>query len=223
MSRAIYDKAIYHREQQMDRKVYDRARNVLPVEPVPPVEEYWTVTSMNILQPGVDFQEGETFYLEGEREAASVVDGDRARGIITGVGSGSTWYIESVSAEVSGSGYQVGEQFTILTDLDEGGVNAVLEVAAVDDNGGILSFDILDPGIFATDVSGEVTTYEYTGSGTGVSLHVYCAQPSGVITSVSIDNPGTYTSDISGAYNIYTDGGGHDGVIEVTASLKSGE
>ena len=38
MSRAIYDKAIYHREQQMDRKVYDRARNVLPVEPpVPPV------------------------------------------------------------------------------------------------------------------------------------------------------------------------------------------
>ena len=32
MTRAIYEKAIFHREQQMDRKVYDRARNVLPTD-----------------------------------------------------------------------------------------------------------------------------------------------------------------------------------------------
>lgn len=31
MPRSIYEKAIYTREKQMDRKVYQRANNVLPV------------------------------------------------------------------------------------------------------------------------------------------------------------------------------------------------
>jgi hypothetical protein len=31
MPRKIYEKAIYERDKQMDRKVYQRANNVLPV------------------------------------------------------------------------------------------------------------------------------------------------------------------------------------------------
>ena len=57
MTRAIYDKAIFHRLQQMDRKVYNRARNVLPTsgdDPVDPGDEtkYFQIASISLLTPG---------------------------------------------------------------------------------------------------------------------------------------------------------------------------
>ena len=57
MTRAIYNKAIFHRLQQMDRKVYNRARNVLPTsgdDPVDPGDEtkYFKIASISLLTPG---------------------------------------------------------------------------------------------------------------------------------------------------------------------------
>ena len=61
MTRAIYDKAIFHRLQQMDRKVYQRARNVLPVTPEP-VGTLYKLTSVSIVNGGTGFTSDGSLY-----------------------------------------------------------------------------------------------------------------------------------------------------------------
>lgn len=119
VTRAIYDKAIFHREQQMDRKVYDRARNVLPVTPEPtPTEDKYKVASAT------------------------------ASGTMTG--------------------YVTAETITILGDT--GDTAAVLTITAED--GAITALTVTTAGEFATDISGELSTYQYEGTGTGAEITV---------------------------------------------------
>lgn len=123
VTRAIYNKAIYHREQQMDRKVYQRARNVLPVTPEPtPVEPKYQV----------------------------------------------------VSATATGtmSGYETNETITILG--AEGDTAAVLTITAED--GAITALTVTNAGEYAEDISGEVSTYTYTGEGEGAVITVVASE-----------------------------------------------
>ena len=73
MSRAIYDKAIFHRDQQMDRKVYDRVRNVLPISGggdddhgsiEPSNHDWYILDSIELVDRGSGFEVGESFVSE---------------------------------------------------------------------------------------------------------------------------------------------------------------
>ena len=123
VTRSIYNKAIFHREQQMDRKVYDRARNVLPVDPEPtPVEDKYAVTS--------------------------------------------------ATATGTMSGYETNETITILG--AEGDTAAVLTITAED--GAITALTVTTAGEYAEDISGEVSTYTYTGEGEGAVITVVASK-----------------------------------------------
>ena len=70
MSRAIYNKAIFHREQQMDRKVYQRARNVLPVTPEPtPTEKTYRIASVVIKTAGTGYVDSFDMTVAGTTDA----------------------------------------------------------------------------------------------------------------------------------------------------------
>ena len=118
MPRAIYEKAIYQREKQMDRAVYkNHKRNVIPVTPEPSEEKY-----------------------------------------------------EVVSATASGemTDYVSDETLTLIG--AEGDTAAVLKITAED--GVITALEVVSGGEYAENISGEVSTYEYSGDGVGAVIEV---------------------------------------------------
>ena len=120
MTRAIYNKAIFHRAQQMDRKVYQRARNVLPVDPEPTVK----------------------------------------------------YEVASATASGTMSGYLSDETITILG--AEGDTAAVLTITAED--GAITALTVTTAGEYSEDISGEISTYSYSGSGEGAVITVVASE-----------------------------------------------
>lgn len=118
MTRAIYEKAIYSREKQMDRAVYkNHKRNVIPVTPEPSEEKYEVVSAT-------------------------------ASGEMTG-------YVSDETLTLTGA---------------EGDTAAVLKITAVD--GAITALEVVSGGEYAENISGEVSTYEYSGSGEGAVIEV---------------------------------------------------
>ena len=111
VTRAIYNKAIFHREKQMDRKVYDRARNVLPVNPEPtPVEDKYAITSATATGTMSGYETNETITIlgaEGDTSAVlTIMAEDGAITALTVTNAGE--YAEDISGEVSTYTY-VGE------------------------------------------------------------------------------------------------------------------
>ena len=73
MTRAIYDKAIYKRKQQMDRAVYKRARNVLPTgggSIEPSNQDWYVLKSVQVIDGGAGFQQYNTFAQEFFQQGA---------------------------------------------------------------------------------------------------------------------------------------------------------
>lgn len=104
VTRAIYNKAIYHREQQMDRKVYQRARNVLPVEPEPtPTEKKYKVASASATGTMAGYETDETITILGaEGDTAAVLTITAEDGAITALTVTSAGeYAEDISGEIS--------------------------------------------------------------------------------------------------------------------------
>lgn len=64
MARKLYDREIYHRENQIGRKVYQRTNNVLPTEPIPPVppvtEDTYQITAAVVKAEGTGYQDSFT-------------------------------------------------------------------------------------------------------------------------------------------------------------------
>lgn len=92
MSRAIYDKAIYHRTQQMDRKVYQRERNVLPVTPEP-TEPTYRIASVVVKTAGTGYADSFDMTVVGETDAVIALtasEGALASATITTAGVFST-------------------------------------------------------------------------------------------------------------------------------------
>ena len=208
MSRAIYDKAIFHREQQMDRKVYDRARNVLPVEPEPgptpppPVETHYQISGVSITSAG-------SGYMENEQLNVPTPDG---KTITTGVLSVEQitqpdyYYIDNISISDGGADYAAGDRITIFAGADEDPSyeDAVYEIISVDEEtGAVLAVEALTTGKFPEDISGEVE-FEATGEGGGLVLSADFRPniPEDGVASVIIENAGEFTEDLSGTYNI---------------------
>lgn len=68
MARKIYEKAIYYREQQTTRKVYQRVNNVLPTEigenEELPVDEY-TLTGVEVASAGEGYSDSFEVVVDG--------------------------------------------------------------------------------------------------------------------------------------------------------------
>lgn len=87
MPRKIYEKAIYSREKQMDRKVYQRANNVLPINE--PTETKYQLSSVAIKSAGENYTESFTYIVSGETDgeiAVTVSEGALTAASITTAG-----------------------------------------------------------------------------------------------------------------------------------------
>jgi len=83
VTRSIYNKAIFHREQQMDRKVYDRARNVLPVTPEPgpgpepePTGDTYRLKSVSVVNGGSGFHQNDEIIIKKNATIDPEIDPD---------------------------------------------------------------------------------------------------------------------------------------------------
>lgn len=85
MTRKIYENAIYTRAKQMDRKVYQRANNVLPVtEPAK-----YKITSVEVKTAGTGYDDSFNLTIEGETNAVIALtasEGALSAGTITTAG-----------------------------------------------------------------------------------------------------------------------------------------
>lgn len=113
MPRSVYERAVYNRENQLFRKVYDRSRNVIPTNPL-------------------------------------------------------KYKVKSASVAGTMEGYVSDETITILG--AEGDTSAVLKITAAE--GVITALEVVNPGLYAENIAGSVSTYEYSGSGTGAEITV---------------------------------------------------
>lgn len=68
MARKIYDREIYHRENQIGRKVYQRTNNVLPTEPIPPVvEDTYQITAAVVTTEGTGYEDSLTYTIPSDK------------------------------------------------------------------------------------------------------------------------------------------------------------
>lgn len=85
MARKLYERAIYHRENQIDRKVYQRTNNVLPTEPIPPVvEDTYQITAAVVKAEGTGYKDSFTYSIPSDK-TPGVLTVTAAEGKITGV------------------------------------------------------------------------------------------------------------------------------------------
>lgn len=187
MPRAIYQKAIYRRPNQLTRAVYQRKNNVIPVE-----GSTYIISSVTLLSGGKEYAVSDELTVEGGI--------DDVPGIIT-VKSVTPTVYQVTAATPAGTmaDYVSGETITILG--GEGDTPAVLTITAED--GVITALEVTEAGSYAEDISGEISTYTYEGSGTGLELTVTAAitDNSGSIESFDYTN-GSYTSDLSGEFSL---------------------
>lgn len=68
MTRKLYDREIYHRENQIGRKVYQRTNNVLPTEPIPPVvEDTYKITAAVVKAEGTGYGDSLTYTIPSDK------------------------------------------------------------------------------------------------------------------------------------------------------------
>ena len=68
MTRKLYDREIYHRENQIGRKVYQRTNNVLPTEPIPPVaEDTYKITAAVVKAEGTGYEDSLTYTIPSDK------------------------------------------------------------------------------------------------------------------------------------------------------------
>ena len=85
MTRKLYDREIYHRENQIGRKVYQRTNNVLPTEPIPPVvEDTYKITAAVVKTEGTGYKDSFTYTIASDK-TPGVVTITAAEGKITEV------------------------------------------------------------------------------------------------------------------------------------------
>lgn len=187
MTRAIYQKAIYRRPKQLTRAVYQRENNVIPVE-----GSTFTISSVALSSAGKGYAVNDELTVEG--------GADDVPATIT-VKSVTPTVYQVTAATPSGTmaDYVSGETITILG--GEGDTPAVLTITAED--GVITALEVTNAGSYAEDISGEISTYTYEGSGTGLVLTVTAGvtDNSGSIESFDYTN-GSYTSDLSGVFTL---------------------
>lgn len=187
MPRAIYQKKIYQRANQLDRKVYQRKNNVIPV-----YSGKFVVSTVTLTAAGKDYQvDDELTITGGESDTASVITVKTV--------NPTTYQIASATASGTMSGYETDETITILG--AEGDTAAVLTITA--EAGAITALTVTTAGEYAEDPTGEITTYTYEGSGTGLELTVVGEETS---TSGGIDTfeftAGEYATNLSGSKSL---------------------
>ncbi len=193
MPRAIYQKAIYRRPNQLTRAVYKRKNNVIPVE-----GSTYTISSVALSSGGQGYAVNDELIV-----VSGVEDGVPATITVKSV-TPTVYQVTTATAGGTMADYVSGETITILG--AEGDTPAVLTITA--EAGVITSLEVTEAGSYAEDISGEISTYTYEGSGTGLELTVTAdiTDNSGSIESFDYTN-GSYTSDLSGVFTLASDTG----------------
>ena len=184
MTRAIYQKKIYQRPNQLDRKVYQRANNVIPV-----YSGKYVVSTVTLTEAGKDYLENDELTITGS-------EGDTAAVITVKTVNPTKYQIASATASGTMSGYETGETITILG--AEGDTAAVLTITA--ESGAITALTVTTAGEYSEDPTGEVSTYTYEGSGTGLELAVVGEETatSGGVATFEF-TAGEYATNLSGS------------------------
>lgn len=184
MPRAIYQKEIYKREKQLDRAVYkNHKRNVIPVD-----SGKYIVKSISLVAGGKDYAANDELSIEG-------AEGDTAAVITVKTVEATKYQLASATAAGTMTGYESGETITVLG--AEGDTAAVLTITA--EAGSITSLTVTNAGVYAEDLTGEVSTYSYEGVGTGLELSVVAEETanSGAVKTFEYTE-GLYASNLSG-------------------------
>lgn len=183
MPRAIYQKAIYRRPNQLTRNVYKRANNVIPVD-----SGKYIVSSVTLTNGGQDYVVDDELTITG-------TEGDTPAVITVKSVTAPKYTVDTATAAGTMSGYISDETITILG--AEGDTAAVLTITA--DDGVITALTVTNAGEYASNIEGEITTYEYTGAGEGLELSVTTAETtSGTILTFEYTE-GLYASNGSGS------------------------
>lgn len=96
--------------------------------------------------------------------------GDGVDGEVTLTSSSITkYFVDSATINNAGTGYSVDDVLT-YTSANAGDTPATFKVLTVDVNGEILTFEIVTPGEFSTDISGVQTVTGGTGTGADLDL-----------------------------------------------------
>jgi len=99
----------------------------------------------------------------------SVVYGSGENGVVTLTSSSAnTYYVDEASVTTAGSGYAVND--VVKIEGAEGDIDAEFKVLTVDADGEILTVEVVDPGAFAADISGEQSVTGGTGSGAKLTI-----------------------------------------------------
>ena len=118
MARAIYQKAIYHRTKQMDRAVYRRANNVLPI-----TEGSYGVSNVALGNGGTGYHIDDVLTITGN-------EGDTEATITVTNVSATTYTLDTVTITDGGAGYAVDDTFDVDGD-DEGDTSGLITVKEV--------------------------------------------------------------------------------------------
>lgn len=199
MSRKIYEKAIYGRDKQMQRKVYQRTNNVLPTD----AGDY-EITSFAVVDGGSLFRTGKVLSLPIANRTTtagtitvSTIDEDGA--ILTGALTTAGTYTRDMSGTEIELNKGINGKISVVSSLIYGIDSATIHVAGT----GYTAGDVL-----TVNVEGKTIT-----AGT---ITVSTVDETGVITAITVTTAGEYTSDISG--NILVTGGtGEDASIAIVA------
>ena len=184
MPRAIYQKEIYKREKQLDRAVYkNHKRNVIPVD-----SGKYIVKSISLVAGGKGYVADDELVVAGS-------EGDTPAVITVKTVKPAKYSIATATAAGTMADYVSGETISILG--SEGDTAAVLTITAED--GVITELTVTEAGEYAEDIAGEVATYSYEGSGTGLELSVTTSESedAGEVLTFEYEN-GEYASNISG-------------------------
>lgn len=97
MARKIYEKAIYHREQQTTRKVYQRKNNVLPTEIV---GKGYTLTGVEVASAGEGYANSFEVIVDGGLSNAVIAVTAEAGKIVSAKITEAGSYVSDLSGEV---------------------------------------------------------------------------------------------------------------------------
>ena len=184
MARAIYQKEVYKREKQLDRAVYkNHKRNVIPVD-----SGIYVVKSVSLVAGGHGYAANDALEIAGaEGDTPAVITVKSVKPV--------KYSVASATAAGTMSDYVSGETITILG--AEGDTAAVLTITAED--GVITALTVSEAGEYAEDIAGEVSTYSYEGSGTGLELSVVTTESSDAGEVLTFEyTEGEYSSNLSG-------------------------
>lgn len=221
-TRKIYERAIYGRNSQMQRKVYQRNNNVLPVD----AGDY-KLKTITLVEGGQDFSASDIVSVvfanqtttagtlsidsvdaNGSATAVSIAtNGEYKRNLggnvtinkgingILAVTSMESYEIDTLTLQTAGSGYAVDDEIELVVGEGQQLSSTKLKVATIDADGGILTTTTEQSGIYLADVSGTLEVTGGTGTGAEFTIAVD-ATGTHVLTGASVNAAGTgYEAD----------------------------